>query len=1054
MVSEDQLEHLSLDWFRETGYEVAHGPDIAPDGEAPEREDYRQVLLAGRLHEALRRINPHVPAEVLDEQVIHPLGKPESPVLIRNNYTFQKWLLEGVPVEYTDKEGETQSDHVQLIDLHNPANNQFLAVNQFTLLGTKMNRRPDIVVFINGLPIAVLELKNPADEKADVWKAYDQLQTYKSEITDLFLFNEALVISDGPSARIGSLTASAERFMPWRTIKNENDRPLLEYELEKVVRGFFDRELLLDYIRHFVLFEQDGDNLIKKIAGYHQFHAVREAVRVTVIASRTPKLDWQEEERATYGKEVVPGSRKAGVVWHTQGSGKSISMVCYAGKLLQQPEMQNPTLVVVTDRNDLDNQLFENFVAARMLLKQAPVRADSREELRELLESRQSGGIIFTTVQKFSLVNGEERHPALTERSNIVVISDEAHRSQYGLKAVLDKKTGKYKYGYAKHMRDALPLASFIGFTGTPISTEDKDTRAVFGDYVSIYDIQDAVDDGATVPIFYESRLAKLDINQAEIEKLNEDVEEVIEDEEDINKRERTKSKWAALEKLVGAQPRIKEVAEDLVRHFEERNNVIEGKGMIVAMSRDICAQLYNEITTLRPEWHDTDIEKGAIKVVMTASASDKTLLQPHNYNKQQKKRLEARFKNPDDPLKLVIVRDMWLTGFDAPCVHTMYVDKPMRGHNLMQAIARVNRVFRDKPGGLVVDYIGIANELKHALKEYTEAKGKGRPANMAEEAFAVLVEKVDIVRGMFQGFDYGDFETEGATLLIPAANHILGLEEGKKRFMDTVLAMTKAFALCGTLDEAQEYKKEIAFFSAVKSVISKTESVDKKRAEADRHSALKQILDNAVIAEGVEDVFQLAGLDKPNIGLLDDEFLSDLRHMKDRNFAVELLEKLLRDEIRSYTRNNVVQEKKYSDRLLESLNKYRNRAIETAQVIEELIQMAKDFQEAIKRHEALGLNEDEVAFYDALANNESAVRELGDDVLKKIAHELVEKLRASTTVDWQVRDSVRAKLRNMVRVLLRRYKYPPDKTSEAVDLVLRQAEVLSHSWTAESPTN
>ncbi|WP_134082584.1 type I restriction endonuclease subunit R [Thiohalophilus thiocyanatoxydans] len=1045
-MTEDQLEQLCLNWFHEAGYETAHGPDIAPDGEAPEREDYRQVLLTGRLHQALRRINPHVPSEVLDEQVIHPLGKPESPVLIRNNYTFQKWLLEGVPVEYTDQAGETQSDHVQLIDFHNPANNQFLAVNQFTLLGTKMNRRPDVVVFINGLPIAVLELKNPADENADVWKAYDQLQTYKNEITDLFLFNEALVISDGPVARIGSLTASAERFMPWRTIKNENDRPLVDFELEKIVRGFFDRELLLDYIRHFVLFEQDGDNLIKKIAGYHQFHAVREAVRVTVIASH-PEYKAVQEERATYGKEVVPGSRKAGVVWHTQGSGKSISMVCYAGKLLQQPEMQNPTLVVVTDRNDLDNQLFENFVAARMLLKQDPVRADSREELRELLESRQSGGIIFTTVQKFSLVNGEDHHPALTERSNIVVISDEAHRSQYGHKAVLDKKTGKYKYGYAKHMRDALPMASFIGFTGTPISTEDKDTRAVFGDYVSIYDIQDAVDDGATVPIYYESRLAKLDINQAEIGKLNEDVEEVMEDEEDVSTREKTKGQWAALEKLVGAQPRIKEVAEDLVRHFEERNAFIEGKGMIVAMSRDICAHLYNELTTLRPDWHDTDIEKGAIKVIMTASASDKELLQPHNYNKQQKKRLEARFKNPDDPLKLVIVRDMWLTGFDAPCVHTMYVDKPMRGHNLMQAIARVNRVFRDKPGGVVVDYIGIANELKQALKEYTEAKGRGRPTHMAEEAFAVLVEKVDIVRGMFQGFDYGDYETEGTALLIPAANHILGLEEGKKRFMDTVLAMSKAMALCGTLDEAEEYKTEIAFFNGVKSVISKTESVDKKRDEAKRNSMLKQILDNAVIAEGVEDVFQLAGLDKPNIGLLDDEFLSDLRHMKERNFAVELLEKLLRDEIRSHTRNNVVQEKKYSDRLLESLTKYRNRAIETAQVIEELIQMAKDFQEAVKRHEELGLNEDEVAFYDALANNESAVRELGDETLKKIAHELVEKLRKSTTVDWQVRDSVRAKLRNMVRVLLRRYKYPPDKADEAIDLVLKQAETLSQSW-------
>lgn len=1051
MITEDQLEQLCLDWFREGGYEYANGYDIAHDGEAPEREDYKQVLLTGRLLDALQRINPQIPVPTLEEQVVHVLGKPEHPVLIQNNRGFQKYLLEGIEVQYTDAKGEKQTDQALLIDFHNLDNNQFLVVNQFTVKGTKMNRRPDVVVFINGLPIAVIELKNPGDENAGIWQAYNQLQTYKNEISDLFVFNEALVISDGINARIGSLTASKERFLPWRTIKNENDKPLLEYQLEKVVRGFFDRELLLDYLRYFILFEQDGDKLIKKIAGYHQFHAVREAVRVTMIASRNPKENWQAEERATYGKEVKPGSRKAGVVWHTQGSGKSISMVCYAGMLLQQPEMQNPTLVVVTDRNDLDNQLFDNFVAAKMLLKQVPVQADSRDDLRELLESRQSGGIIFTTVQKFSLLNGEENHPPLSKRSNIVVISDEAHRSQYGLKAVLDKKTGKYKFGYAKHLRDALPMASFIGFTGTPIATEDKDTRAVFGDYVSIYDIQDAVDDGATVPIYYESRLAKLDINQADIEKLNEEVDEILveveEDEEDVSAREKAKSKWAALEKLVGAEPRLKEVAEDLVHHFEERNATIEGKGMIVAMSREICAHLYNEITAIRPEWHSEDIDKGAIKVIMTASASDKPLLQAHNYSKVHKKRLEKRFKDPNDPLKLVIVRDMWLTGFDAPCAHTMYIDKPMRSHNLMQAIARVNRVFKDKPGGLVVDYIGIANELKAALKTYTDSKGKGNPTHLAAEAFSILVEKVDVVRGMFQGFDYGDYETDATSLLIPAANHILSLEDGKKRFMDTVLAITKAFALCGTLDEAHEYKKEIAFFSAVKAVITKATTVDSKRTEEERNSALKQILDQAVIAEGVDDIFKLAGLDKPNIGLLDDHFMEDVRNMKDRNFAVELLEKLLRDEIRSNTRNNVVQEKNYSDRLIETLRKYRNRAIETAQVIEELIQMAKDFQDAIKRHEDLGLNPDEVAFYDALANNESAVRELGDEILKKIAHELVEKLRKSTTVDWQVRDSVRAKLRNMVRILLRRYKYPPDRADEAIDLVLKQAEALSNSW-------
>ncbi len=1068
MISEDQLEQLCLDWFREGGYEYANGYDIAPDGDAPEREDYRQVILTGRLLDALQRINPHIPRAALEEQVVHVLSKPESPVLIQNNRQFQRYLLDGVPVEYTfidNERDEKKTDHVQLIDFHNPDNNQFLVVNQFTVQGTKMNRRPDVVVFINGLPIAVIELKNPADENADVWDAYNQLQTYKEEITDLFVFNEALVVSDGWTARVGSLTANKERLLPWRTIKNENDKPIMEFELEKVVKGFFDRELLLDYIRYFVLFEQDGDTIVKKIAGYHQFHAVREAVRVTIIASSASEHNLQEMERATYGKEVVPGSRKAGVVWHTQGSGKSISMVCYAGKLLQQPQMNNPTIVVVTDRNDLDGQLFQTFTAARELLKQTPIQADGREALRKELNDRQSGGIIFTTVQKFSLLKDEERHPALNERSNIVVISDEAHRSQYGLDAKLDTKTGKYKYGYARHLRDALPNASFIGFTGTPIAFEDKDTRAVFGDYVSIYDIEDAVQDGATVKIYYESRLAKLDINQEEIEQLSQEVDEVVEDEEDISQREKTKGKWTALEKLVGAEPRIKEVAADLVQHFEERNAAIEGKGMIVCMSRDICVQMFDAITALKPEWKGSLIKKdeskegyydtadGSIRIIMTGSASDKQHLQPHIYAKTQKKLLEKRFKDPNDPLKLVIVRDMWLTGFDAPCVHTMYVDKPMKGHNLMQAIARVNRVFKDKPGGLVVDYIGIANELKNALKVYTDSQGKGRPANLAQEAFAVLLEKMDIVQGMFHGFDYSEYETHAIQLLVPALNHILSLDkegkkERKKEFLDAMTSIQAAFALCGTLDEARVLRKEIAFFSAVKAAITKHTTVDRKRTEEEKNSILKQILDNAVVAEGVEDIFKLAGLEKPNIGLLDDAFMEDVRNMKAKNLAVDLLEKLLRDEIRARTKTNVVQEKTFSERLAETLRKYRNRAIETAQVIEELIQMARDFQEALKRHEGLGLNEDELAFYDALANNESAVRELGDEILKKIAHELVEKLRKSTTVDWQVRDSVRAKLRNMVRVLLRRYKYPPDKADEAIDLVLKQAEVLSNVWT------
>jgi len=676
-----------------------------------------------------------------------------------------------------------------------------------------------------------------------------------------------------------------------------------------------------------------------------------------------------------------------------------------------------------------------------------------RDELRQLLAERESGGIIFTTVQKFALLEAESGHPILNDRHNIVVISDEAHRSQYGMKATL-KQDGTFKYGYAKHMRDALPNAAFIGFTGTPIASEDKDTRAVFGDYVSIYDIKDAVDDGATVPIYYESRLAKLDINREQIDELSDQVEEVVEDEEDVGAREKTKGEWSRLEKLVGAGPRLQQVAADLVEHFETRTASMDGKAMIVAMSRDICAHLYNEIIALRPDWHDEDPEKGAIKIVMTGSASDKPLLQPHIYNKQTKKRLEKRFKDANDPLKLVIVRDMWLTGFDAPCCHTMYIDKPMKGHNLMQAIARVNRVFKNKPGGLVVDYIGIANELKQALKTYTDSKGKGEPTHSAEEAYALLLEKLDIIHGMFaktakhSGFDYSGFENDPNQYLLGAANYVLSLDDGKKRFLDTVLAMTKAYALCSTLDEARSLHKEVAFLSAVKVAITKYTNVNKRLSQSERDSALKQILDNALVSDGVADVFALAGLEKPDIGLLSEEFLEDVRQMPYKNFAVELLEKLLSDSIKAKTRNNVVQEKKYADRLQETLRKYNNRGIETAQVIEELIAMAKQFQDDLARDEALGLSSDEVAFYDALANNESAVRELGDDILKKIAVEITEKLRNSTTVDWQVRENVRAKLRILVRRTLQRYKYPPDQQPDAVELVLKQAEVLSDGWT------
>jgi type I restriction enzyme R subunit len=1050
VITEDQLEQLCLDWFKSIGYDYANGYDIAPDGNIPERSDYRQIILSGRLIEQLQKINPHIPTATL-EAVAQQISKPETPILIKNNKAFHSLLLQGVKVEF--KEGEqSKTDYVQLIDFTHVENNQFLVVNQYTITGSKGNRRPDVIVFINGLPLVVLELKNPADSQADIWSAYQQLQTYKDELTDLFIFNEALVISDGLNARIGSLTANKERFLPWRTIDNEDDKPLFEYRLETLVKGFFKPELLLDYIHYFVLFEQDGDKTIKKIAGYHQFHAVREAVKATVIASQPEGI---AEPRASYGDKVQAGSGKAGVVWHTQGSGKSISMVCYASKLLAQPTMNNPTIVVVTDRNDLDGQLFNTFSMARDALKQTPVQAGDRDDLREILASRQSGGIIFTTIQKFALLADELSHPILSERHNIVVVSDEAHRSQYGNKAkyveIKDKSGNvigsKYTFGYSKHLRDALPKASFIGFTGTPISAEDKDTRAVFGGYVSIYDIQDAVDDGATVPIYYESRLTKLDIKQADIEALNDEVEEVIEQDEELAAREQAKSKWAALEKLVGSAPRMEQVAKDLVNHFEQRISTMPGKGMIVCMSREICVELYNSITALKPEWHDTDTAKGAIKIVMTGSASDKDKLQAHIHNKETKKLFEKRFKDVDDPLQLVIVRDMWLTGFDAPSCHTMYIDKPMKGYNLMQAIARVNRVFKDKPGGLVVDYIGIANELKHALKTYTDSKGRGTPALDTHEAFAILLEKIDVVHVLFNGFDYSQYELQALQLLPGAMNHILSLENGKKRFLDVMAAISKSYTLCGTMDEAEPLKKEIAFLSAVKAAITKFTTIDKRRIDEDKNSVLKQIIDNAIVAEGVSDVFAMVGLDKPNIGLLSPEFLEDVKNLPQKNLAVDLLEKLLRDEIKARMKTDVVSEKKYSDRIMETLRKYHNRAIETAQVIEELITMAKEMEADLVEAEKLGLNSDEIAFYRALIQNESAVKELGDNNLRDLAKYVTEQLRKSTTVDWQVRDSVRAKLRNLVRRALRKWKYPPDKADEAVALCLKQAEALSESW-------
>ncbi|GHO82989.1 type I restriction endonuclease subunit R [Dictyobacter formicarum] len=1028
-INENKLEEVTLFWFEELGYQVAFGPDIAPlpDGTAPERDNYRQTILMERLKTRLQIINPTIPAVAIDD-AIHQILAPNLPTVIQINRQFHRWLRDGIKVQY-QRDNETVGDQVYLVDFYEPTNNDWLVVNQFSIRGPQHTRRPDIIVFLNGLPIAVLELKNPANEEADIWKAFDQLQTYKEHIPDLFNTNEMLIISDGVTARMGSLTADKERFSTWRTIDGHTIDPLgAMRELETLIKGVFNKEFLLDYLRNYILFEEDKDGIIKKIAGYHQFHAVRLAMVRTLAAA------------------AVDGDRKAGVVWHTQGSGKSISMACYAGKVMTNPEMKNPTVVVVTDRNDLDGQLFGTFSTAKDLLRETPAQADDRKNLRELLENRPSGGIIFTTIQKFTPGEDEDSFPILSERHNIVVICDEAHRTQYGLEARLNKK-GEYEYGYAKHMRDALPNATFIAFTGTPVSQTDRDTRAVFGPDIHVYDMEQAEKDQATVKIYYEGRLAKLELNSNENLRIDEEIEELTEDQEESSAA-KTKSRWAALEKLVGTEPRIQEIAADIVQHFENRLRVIDGKAMIVAMSREICAHLYNAIVELRPEWHDDDPKKGVIKIVMTGSSSDKAILRPHLYSKQVKKDLEQRFKDPTDPFKVVIVRDMWLTGFDAPCLHTMYIDKPMRGHTLMQAIARVNRVFKDKPGGLVVDYIGIANELREALREYTASGGKGNPTELIEQAFGVFQEKLSIARGMMHNFDYSDYETEAFELLPGAADHVLGQRDGQKRFSNCVTAVSQAFALCSTYEDAIPYREEVAFLQAIKAAITKHGTASSKIEDEQREHALRQIVSKAIAADGVVDIFAAAGLKNPDIGLLSDDFLKDVRLLPQKNLAVELLERLLRDDIKVRFKNNIVQNKKFTDLLQQSLNKYRNRAIETTQVLEELIAMAEEFKAAAERGEDLGLNAEEMAFYDALGTNQAAVRELGDDILRKIAVELTDQLRKNISVDWSVRETVRAKLRILVKRILRKYKYPPDLEQYAIDLVLQQAETLSEAWT------
>lgn len=1041
-LSEAAIEQVVLDQLTNLGYAVTTDAEIGPDGKAPEREAYADVMLAQRLTAAIERLNPAIPAEARGD-ALRKILATEKPSLVEENRRLHKLMVEGVDVEFYAEDGTIRGDKVRLIDFDDPGANDWLATGQFTVIEGSINRRPDIVVFINGLPLGVIELKAPGGENATLAGAHNQLQTYKTQIPSLFRTNAVLVTSDGVTARVGSLTADQERFMPWRTTDGKVIAAKGQPELNVLIEGIFDRRRLLDLLHDFTVFGETGSGLAKIIAGYHQFHAVRHAIDKTVEAS------------------APQGDRKVGVIWHTQGSGKSLLMAFYAGQLVRRPELENPTIVVITDRNDLDDQLFGTFSMCRDLIRQTPIQADSRDDLQAAL-SRASGGVIFTTIQKFSPATGEAIYPMLSDRRNIVVIADEAHRSQYGFRARIEQKTGEIAYGFAKYLRDALPNASFIGFTGTPIEKDDVNTPAVFGEYIDVYDISRAVEDGATVPIYYESRLARIEIPDDEKPKIDAELEELTEGEA-TTEQERIKRKWATVEALVGSEKRLAMVAADLVRHFEDRVAAMEGKAMVVCMSRRICVALYDQIVALRPDWHSDDDALGTVKVVMTGSAADPHAWQPHIGTKSRRDLLAKRTKDPKDPLKLVIVRDMWLTGFDAPSMHTMYIDKPMKGHGLMQAIARVNRVFRDKPAGLVVDYIGIAQNLKNALSQYSGADQRQAGIDEAE-AVALLIEKYEVVKAMFHGFDYArglyGSPHERLVVLAEAIEWVLDRqheaaaretsEDGKRRenrrYQDAVLALSKAFALASATDEARDIRDEVGFFQAVR--IALVKSADGTGASAtNREFAIQQILDRAVVSTEIVDILAAAGITTPDISILSDEFLAEVQQFEKKNLALEALRKLLNDEIRSRSKTNVVETKRFSERLDAAIARYHTNAISTVEVLQELIELAKEVRAARQRGDEQGLSQDEIAFYDALAENESATELMGDASLKVIAHELLVSLKGNVTVDWSHRESARARMRVLVKRILRKHGYPPDLQDAAVQTVLRQAEALSATW-------
>lgn len=1038
--AESVVEEAALDWLRELEYTILSGADVLPRESTGLRGAYSDVVLPNALRTALSRLNLSLPPEAIDDAV-RKLTHADAPSLVERNRIVHRMLTDGVTVEYRRDDGSIAGAQARVLDFDTLENNDWLAVNQFTVVEGKHNRRADIVLFVNGLPLAVFELKNAADETATIWGAYQQLENYQAQIPSLFAFNEALVISDGLEARIGSIGAGREWFKPWRTIAGDMLAPKFMSELEVVVKGAFDRRRLLDLVRYFVTFEEGSGTLAKKMAGYHQFHAVNVALQETLRAANAATSDRvAEHEGYESGRHPggQPGDRRVGVVWHTQGSGKSLTMAFFAGRVILHPAMANPTIVVLTDRNDLDDQLYGTFARCRDLLRQPPAQAVDRADLRAKL-SVTSGGVVFTTIQKFFPEEEGHRHPVLSDRSNIVVIADEAHRSQY-----------EFIDGFARHMRDALPHASFIGFTGTPIERADASTRAVFGDYISVYDIQRAVLDGATVPIYYESRFPKLALQESERPRIDADFDEATEGEE-IARREKLKSKWAQQEAIVGSEKRVRLIAHDLVDHFETRLAAIDGKAMIVVMSRRIAVDLYREIVALRPAWHSDEDERGALKIVMTGDASDPAAWQPHIRNKLRREALAHRFRDPSDPFRVVIVRDMWLTGFDAPSLHTMYADKPMQGHALMQAIARVNRVFKDKPGGLVVDYLGLADSLKRALATYTESGGTGEAAQDQTRAVAAMLEKYEICRGLFHGFDWSSWvlgrPSDRLSLLPSAQEHVLGQKDGKERLLGSVTELSKAFALAVPHEDALRIRDDVGFFQAVRAALAKGARGEGK-SDAELDHAIRQILSKAVASDEVIDIFAAAGLKKPDISILSEEFLAEVRSMPQRNLAVELLQKLLKGEIRSRARRNVVQARSFAELLDHAVRRYQNRAIETAQVIEELIALAKQMREAEKRGASLGLSDDELAFYDALETNDSAVKVLGEPTLVQIARELVDTVKRNVTIDWAVRENVRAHLRVMVKRILRKHGYPPDKQEKATQTVLMQAEVLSEGWT------